>query len=49
MSVLQNTLPQNDSFFMPAEYSAHDGTIMIFPVRPGSWGKDRTGSLKSFG
>jgi agmatine deiminase len=34
---------------MPAEYSAHDGTIMIFPVRPGSWGKDRTGTLKSFG
>ena len=49
MSIIQNTLPHNDSFFMPAEYSAHDGTIMIFPIRPGSWGKDRTGTLKSFG
>ncbi len=49
MSVFENTTPFNDSFFMPAEYSAHDGTIMIFPVRPGSWGKDRTETLKSFG
>ncbi|MCQ2468044.1 MAG: agmatine deiminase [Clostridia bacterium] len=22
---------------MPAEYEAHDGTILIWPVRPGSW------------
>ncbi|MCR5556127.1 MAG: agmatine deiminase [Butyrivibrio sp.] len=49
MSIISNTFPRNDSFFMPAEYAAHDGTIMIFPVRPGSWGKDRTGTLKSFG
>ena len=49
MSVFENTTPFNDSFFMPAEYSIHDGTIMIFPVRPGSWGKDRTETLKSFG
>lgn len=49
MSVFENTTPFNDSFFMPAEYSTHDGTIMIFPVRPGSWGKDRTETLKSFG
>ena len=49
MSVFENTTPFNDGFFMPAEYSAHDGTIMIFPVRPGSWGKDRTETLKSFG
>ena len=34
---------------MPAEYSVHDGTLMIYPVRPGSWGKDRSGALKAFG
>ena len=49
MSIMGNTFPINDGFYMPAEYSTHDGTIMIYPVRPGSWGKDRTGTLKSFG
>ncbi len=34
---------------MPAEFSPHDGTLMIYPTRPGSWGKDRTETLKSFG
>lgn len=34
---------------MPAEFSSHDGTLMIYPTRPGSWGKDRTETLKSFG
>ena len=24
-------------FYMPAEYAPHEATIMIFPVRPGSW------------
>jgi len=33
---------------MPAEYDAHEGTLMIYPVRPGSWGKDRSGALESF-
>ena len=34
---------------MPAEFAAHDGTIMIYPTRPGSWGKDRSDALKAFG
>lgn len=33
---------------MPAEYSRHIGTIMIYPTRPGSWGKDRSGAISSF-
>ena len=41
--------PASDGFFMPAEYWKHDGTIMIYPTRPGSWGKDRSGALNSFG
>ncbi len=43
-----DSVPRSDNFFMPAEFSVHDGTIMIYPVRPGSWGKDRTGALHSF-
>ena len=34
---------------MPAEFSPHLGTIMIYPTRPGSWGQDRRDTLKSFG
>ncbi len=42
-------LPASDGFFMPGEFTSHLGTIMIYPVRPGSFGKDRTDTLKSFG
>ncbi|HBZ53192.1 MAG TPA: agmatine deiminase [Eubacterium sp.] len=31
---------RKDGFRMPAEYEEHEGTIMIWPVRPGSWGKN---------
>lgn len=48
MSEVTNSVPKQDGFYMPAEYSRHDGTIMIYPVRPGSWGKDRSGALYSF-
>lgn len=44
-----DSTPIKDGFYMPAEFGRHDGTIMIYPTRPGSWGKDRTGALKSFG
>ncbi len=29
--------PADEGFYMPAEFSPHEATIMIFPVRPGSW------------
>lgn len=48
MKIICNRKPCEDSFFMPAEYGAHEGTLMIYPVRPGSWGKDRSGALNSF-
>ena len=48
MKIICNRKPCEDSFFMPAEYDAHEGTLMIYPVRPGSWGKDRSGALESF-
>ena len=34
------TYPRDDGFYMPAEFSRHYGTVMIWPERPGSWGID---------
>lgn len=31
------TTPQADGFFMSGEYEPHDGCILIWPSRPGSW------------
>ena len=41
--------PNKEGFFMPGEFAEHEGTLMIYPTRPGSWGKDRSGALFSFG
>ena len=50
MKITRNgALPINDGFRMPAEFGRHEGTIMIYPTRPGSWGKNRSGALASFG
>ena len=32
----------------PAEYEPHLGTLMIWPERPGSWGKDPSGAEAAF-
>lgn len=31
------TKPAADGFRMPAEFEQHRGTVLIWPVRPGSW------------
>ncbi|RKM56000.1 agmatine deiminase [Butyrivibrio sp. CB08] len=49
MNKLLRSNPISDGFFMPGEFSEHLGTIMIYPTRPGSWGKDRSDTLWSFG
>jgi agmatine deiminase len=49
LEIIRTSKPIEDGYFMPAEFSPHDGTLMIYPTRPGSWGKDRTETLKSFG
>ena len=36
MHILKS-IPCKDGFRMPAEYEKHHGTILIWPVRPGSW------------
>ena len=33
---------------MPAEFAPHDGCLMIWPSRPGSWGKDPSAARKAF-
>lgn len=35
-------------YCMPAEYAPHRGTLMIWPVRPGSWGKDPSAAQAAF-
>jgi len=42
------TIPTEDGFHMPAEYEKHKGCLMIWPWRPGSWGKDSTNAKKAF-
>lgn len=31
------SIPENDKYYFPAEFSKHKGTIIIWPERPGSW------------
>lgn len=40
--------PLTDGFYMPAEYSPHYGTVMIWPERPGSWGKNPEKAQEAF-
>ena len=35
-------------YHMPAEYQPHRATLMIWPVRPGSWGKDPSAAQAAF-
>lgn len=38
----------NGDVRFPAEFEPHLGTLMIWPERPGSWGKDKSGAEKAF-
>ena len=42
------SLPQKDGYYMPAEFAPHEGTLMIWPVRPGSWGKNPAEAKDAF-
>ncbi len=41
-------MPFEDGFFMPAEYAHHRATMMIWPVRPGSWPYGGVEAKKTF-
>lgn len=40
--------PAADGFYMPGEYEPHEGCIMIWPERPGSWGRGAGRARKAF-
>lgn len=42
------TTPKQAGFSMPAEFAPHHGTVMIFPVRPGSWGVQPDAAQRAF-
>ena len=42
------SLPSQDGFRMPAEFSRQDGVLLVWPVRPGSWGVDPGAAQKAF-
>lgn len=40
--------PASDGFYMPGEFEPHEGCIMIWPERPGSWGHGAVRARKAF-
>ena len=45
---LYNSTPAADGFRMPAEFERHQGCIMIWPERPGSWAYGAKAAKKAF-
>lgn len=43
-----HTMPKEDGFSMPAEFSPHEASILIWPTRPGSWGKNPKQAQEAF-
>lgn len=44
----QMTTPASDGYRMPGEFETHEGCIMIWPMRPGSWIYGGDGARKAF-
>lgn len=44
-----HSTPRADGFAMPAEFAPHRATLMIWPTRPGSWGRDAAAAQAAFG
>lgn len=45
---LIDSIPKKEGYYMPAEFARHDGCIMIWPERPGSWPHEARGGRKAF-
>ena len=43
-----SSLPAPDGFRLPAEFEPHDGVLLVWPTRPGSWGKDPSAAQGAF-
>lgn len=48
MQIIRDSKPMQDGFHMPAEYEPHQGCIMIFPERSGSWQYGGYAARKAF-
>lgn len=46
--MLHNALPARDGFYMPAEFEPQDGVLLVWPTRPGSWGKNPRAAQDAF-
>lgn len=43
-----NSFPRQDGFRMPGEFEPHRGTILVWPVRPGSWTNEGREAQETF-
>jgi agmatine deiminase len=48
MTLIINSTPRADGFFMPAEWAAHTRTWMLWPERPDNWQLDAGPAQKAF-
>lgn len=48
MILKNNGVPASDGYTMPAEYAPHDGCILIWPQRPGSWNYGAAAAQNAF-
>lgn len=48
MKMLTNATPKMDGFRMPAEYEQHEGCIIVWPQRPGSWSFGADAACEAF-
>lgn len=46
--ILNQSKPSADGFYMPAEYAPHEGTLLVWPTRSGSWGKNPAKGQEAF-
>lgn len=48
MEMLTNSTPKMDGFRMPAEYEPHEGCLIVWPQRPGSWSFGADAACEAF-
>lgn len=48
IKMLTNSTPREDGLRMPAEYEQHEGCIIVWPQRPGSWSFGADAACEAF-
>ncbi len=48
IKMLTNSTPRQDGLRMPAEYEQHEGCIIVWPQRPGSWSFGADAACEAF-